>query len=172
MADYHPKLRSNNPSDDYMTPKHVWEAINDYIPKDKIIWEPFYCSCSNSHTYLKELGCKDVIFKDEDFFESNHGEVIITNPPFSIRKKIIPRMKELDKPFIMIMPSNTLHTNYIRDNFKDIQIIVPRRRIQFIKADNGKICETQLNKCSFDCLYFCYKMNLPHDIIFLEPLLR
>ena len=28
--------------DDYMTPKHAWEDIKQYIPKDKVIWEAFY----------------------------------------------------------------------------------------------------------------------------------
>jgi hypothetical protein len=24
------------------------------------------------------------------------------------------------------------------------------------------------NQCNFDCFYYCYKMNLPRDIIWLE----
>ena len=41
--------------DDWMTPKSAWEAIKDYIPKDKVIWECFYGN-GNSGRYLTELG--------------------------------------------------------------------------------------------------------------------
>ena len=30
-------------SDNYSTDKKGWEIIQEYIPKDKIIWSPFYC---------------------------------------------------------------------------------------------------------------------------------
>ena len=67
----------------------------------------------------------------------------------------------------MICPSSMINTQYIRNLFyksKDkLQIIIPRKRIQFIK--NG---DELLNKCNFDCFYYCYKINLPRDIIWLE----
>ena len=37
----------------------------------------------------------------------------------------------------MIMPCSTLTTRYFRDLFPDIQVIVPRRRIQFRKLVDG-----------------------------------
>ena len=40
MAGFHTKTFIKH--DDYMTPKHAWEAIQEYIPKNKIIWEAFY----------------------------------------------------------------------------------------------------------------------------------
>jgi len=60
-----------------------------------------------------------------------------------------------------------IHTSYIRNLFKDsenpLQIIIPRKRMQFLKDG-----EEPNNKCNFDCFYYCYKMNLPKDIIWLE----
>jgi len=149
--------------DDYMTPKHAWEDINEYIPKDKVIWEPFLGDGASGN-YLRELGCKEVIHQDEDFFENNRGEVIISNPPFSISKAVMDRMKELNKPFILIMPAPKICTSYFRENFKDtedpIQIIIPRKRIHFIKHVNGEPVVGWKNACAFDCFYYCYKMNL------------
>ena len=29
-------------SDNYITNKQDWERIKEYIPKDKVIWSPFY----------------------------------------------------------------------------------------------------------------------------------
>ncbi len=151
--------------DDYMTPKSAWEAVQEYIPRDKIIWEPFYGD-GTSGNHLKELGF-NVIHQCEDFFENNKGDVVVSNPPFSIKKQVIERLVELDKPFMLIMPVFTLGCNYIRELLGDsIQIIVPRRRIQFNKIQDGKLAPS--NKCNFDCFYFCYNMNLPRDVLFLQ----
>jgi hypothetical protein len=169
MASFHTKTFKKH--DDYMTPKYAWENITEYIPKDKVIWEAFYGD-GVSAEYLRELGCKDVIHEDIDFFKENRGEVIISNPPFSLAKIIMPRLKELNKPFILIMPCSKISTMYMRDNFMNsdppLQIIIPRKRIQFQKLVDGKVLEEHENKCNFDCLYYCYKMNLPKDIVWLE----
>jgi len=157
--------------DDYMTPRYAWDNINQYIPKDKVVWEAFYGD-GKSAEYLRDLGCKEVIHEPIDFFENNKGEVIITNIPFSKSKDIIIRLKKLEKPFIIIMPCFKLTTGYFRECFKDsedqIQLIIPRKRIHFQKQINGKVPDKWENKCNFDCFYYCYKMNLPRDIVWLE----
>jgi hypothetical protein len=153
-----------------MTPKYAWENIKEYIPKDKVVWEAFYGD-GKSGEYLKELGFK-VIHTDDDFFESNKGDVVVSNPPFSAAKEILRRLKELDKPFILILPSSKINTQYVRALFKDttdkLQIIIPRKRIQFIKKVNGETPKDNRNACNFDCFYYCWKMNLARDIIWLD----
>tara|TARA_R110002153_G_scaffold223850_6_gene376430 strand:- start:959 stop:1438 length:480 start_codon:yes stop_codon:yes gene_type:complete len=147
--------------DDYMTPRYAWENIKDYIPKDRVIWEAFYGD-GKSGEYLRDLGF-DVIQEKEDFFNNNKGDIIVSNPPFSDCKKIMPRLKELDKPFILILPSSKINTQYFKIFKNDIQIIIPQKRIQFIK-DGDKL----ENKCNFDCFYYCYKIGLERDIIWLD----
>jgi len=163
MAGFHTKTFLKH--DDYMTPKYAWENIKEFIPKDKIIWEAFYGD-GESGKHLENLGF-NVIHEEIDFFHNDKGDIIVSNPPFSDKNKTLERLKDLDKPFIIILPQPAINTKSIREFFKDdIQIIIPRRRIQFIKhTDDGN--ETQ-NRCNFDCFYYCYKMNLPRDIIFLE----
>ena len=156
--------------DDYMTPKYAWENIQQYIPKDKIIWEAFMGD-GKSGEYLTELGF-NVIHNDNDFFENDEGDIVVSNPPFSKSKEVMNRLKILDKPFIIIMPCSKICTSYFRENFKNtdskLQIIIPRKRIHFLKQVNGVIPEGWKNACCFDCFYYCYKMNLPRDIIWLE----
>jgi hypothetical protein len=155
--------------DDYMTPKYAWENIEKYIPKDKVIWEAFYGD-GTSGTHLKDMGF-NVIHKPKlDFFTSNEGDIIISNPPFSKSKEVMKRMKELNKPFILILPSQKINTIYMRECFdgNKLQIIIPRKRIHFLKLVNGKPIENLKNQCAFDCFYYCYKMNLPKDIMWLE----
>jgi hypothetical protein len=155
--------------DDYMTPKYAWENIQQFIPKDKVIWEGFMGD-GKSGEYLKDLGF-NVIHDDDDFFLSDKGDILVSNPPFSQSKNILNRLKELDKPFILILPCSKICTQYIRENFKDtaypLQIIVPRRRINFTKInEDGTLFNG--NRCNFDCFYYCYKMNLERDIIWLN----
>ena len=71
----------------------------------------------------------------------------------------------------MIMPCSKLITQYFRKLFSNsespIQIIIPRKRIQFVKLVNGEIPEDYKSKCNFDCFYYCYKIGLPRDIVWL-----
>lgn len=163
MASFHTKTFTKH--DDYMTPKSAWENIRHLIPK-KQIWEAFYGD-GESGKYLKELGF-DVIHEDIDFFENDRGEIVVSNPPFTLVPKVLERLVSLQKPFILIMPSSKINTQYLRKLFCNdkLQIIIPRKRIQFYKLTDGKL--TKPNACNFDCFYYCWKLDLEHDITWLE----
>ena len=156
--------------DDYMTPFSAWEDIKQYIPTDKVIWEAFYGN-GESGTHLQNLGF-NVIHEEIDFFENDLGEIVVSNPPFTKIPKILARLKELNKPFIVIMPSSKINTQYFRKLFCDtedpIQLIIPKKRIHFEKLVDGKKPEGWKNACNFDCFYYCWKMGLNKDIIWLE----
>ena len=109
--------------DDYMTPFTAWEDVSAYIPRHLTLWEAFYGDGTSGH-HLTELGF-DVIHEDVDFFSHDLGECVVTNPPFSELPRVLARLRELGKPFVVIMPCSTLTTRYFRDLFQDIQVIVP-----------------------------------------------
>ena len=166
MAGFHTKTFMKH--DDYMTPKSAWENIKQFIPTDKVIYEPFYGD-GKSGEYLRQLGFT-VIHEPIDFFENDLGDIIVSNPPFSKTKDILKRLKDLDKPFILILPSSKIHTSYFREFFdsdKKLQIIIPRKRIHFEKHVNGEIPKDWKSDCNFDCFYYCYKMDLKNDITWL-----
>ena len=154
--------------DDYMTPPDAWDAIKDYIPKDKVIWEAFYGD-GGSGTHLTKMGF-DVIHEPIDFFKHQRGEIIVSNPPFALAKDIMYRLEKLDMPFILIMPSSKINTQYMRNTFKnkDLQVMIPAKRIQFKKLVNGVVPKDYKSSCNFDCFYYCYKIGLERDIIWLE----
>jgi len=164
MASFHTKTFTKH--DDWMTPKSAWENIQHLIPRQQI-WEAFYGN-GQSGSYLKELGF-DVIHEDEDFFEYNKGDLVVSNPPFTRVPEVLERLVALNKPFILIMPSSKINTQYFRKLFtnKGIQIIIPRKRIQFDKMVDGEMVEGK-KACNFDCFYYCWKIGLPQDIIWLE----
>ena len=149
-------------NDNYMTKKTEWERIKEYIPTDKKIWAPFYGD-GKQKQYFEEMGF-DIIHEDEDFFENNKGDLIIDNPPFSKKKEIFNRLKELDKPFILICPSMLLSYKYFQELFKNqIQILVPNKRLSFRHINS----ERKNYSPPFASFYFFYKMNLPKDLIFI-----
>ena len=164
MAGFHTKTFLKH--DDYMTPKSAWDNIKHLIPKDKVIWEAFYGD-GKSGTYLEELGF-EVIHEPVDFFENDLGEIIVSNGPYSLSKEIMDRLLVLDKPFILIFPASKICTSYFRKwKDKGIQIIIPRKRIHFEKQIDGKKPEGWKNACNFDCFYYCYKIGLDSDIVWL-----
>jgi hypothetical protein len=146
--------------DGYETPLSAWKSILPYLPKDKVIWEPFY-GTGLSGTYLRSLGL-EVIHENEDFFKNDKGEVIVTNPPFSIKMKILQRLKELNKPFVLLLPASVLGTKALRSLFPDIQVLIPNGRISFLKEGE------QTKGCWFASFFYCWKMNLPRDIVWLD----
>ena len=149
-------------SDNYSTDKHGWEIIKDFIPTDKQIWSPFYCD-GKQKEYFKEMGF-DIIHEDEDFFENDKGDIIIDNPPYSKWFNICNRLKELDKPFILIAPPRAFTTKKFQNLFKEhLQLIIPIKRPSFTKLNE----ESRGYTPPFGIWYFCYKMNLEKDLIFI-----
>lgn len=145
-------------NDEYYTDNKEWDKIKEYIPKDKIIWEAFYGD-GNSSRYLSTLGF-NVVSYDEDFFSANHGDIVVTNPPFSKKKEVIQRLVELDKPFIMIMPLEVLTYKYTESIRNHLQVLIPKQRMIFLK--DGKQV-----KFNYDCIFYCYKMNLSRDLFYV-----
>jgi hypothetical protein len=150
-------------SDNYTTNKIGWEMIKDYIPTDKKIYSPFYCD-GKQKQYFKEMGY-DIIHEDKDFFNFNPDyDIIIDNPPFSKMKEICNRLKEIDKPFILISFSKVILMKWFQKLFKDhLQIIIPFQRPTFTHLIKQKPNYTP----PYGVMYFCYRMNLDKDMVFI-----
>ena len=146
-------------NDDYMTPKAVWELVAPYLPKDQIIWEAFYGD-GRSGQFLRELGF-NVIHEDLDFFQHNLGDIVVSNPPYSKKMRNLHRLKELGKPFVLVLPASVLGTKTLQTLFPDIQLIIPRGRVSFIRDGH------QTESVWFASFFYCWKMNLPRDLLFL-----
>ena len=149
--------------DDYYTPKSAWASINHLIPKDKVIVEAFMLNSNQSKSaeYLEELGNTVYYDKRYDFIEGTRlnekipiatkypkMDMIVSNPPYSkkLKQAALRKLHEVDKPFIIILNSNILYTNYLRDIFgedmKHIQVINPRGKINFDKYENDTYVPT------------------------------
>jgi len=159
----HNKKPTSNNSDNYETPSYVWDLILKYIPRTLVIYEPFFLN-GNSGAYITSKGYK-CIHKNTDFFKNDvtlsSYDIIVSNPPFSKRKEIFEKLKELNKPFALIVPLQTLVNTYFKTLFNNnVQIIIPKTRIGFIQND------VWTNRSDFDSVILTHNLNLPQDIIF------
>lgn len=157
----------NNKSDDFGTPAHAWIDIEEYLPKDEIIYVPFWLDGLIGNTF-RDLGCT-IIHKPVDFFINTFDyKYVIDNPPWSKKKQILSKLKKDNTPFILLLPPSTLHTKYFREMFKDdkdIQIIIPKKRINYITEN---LNTSRPHNAPFDTVYLCWRMNLPRDINWID----
>ena len=155
---------------DYYTPDWVWDKIEPVVKQNgfKTIYEGCLLGSykSNSPHYWKKKGYNVKYNFEWDFLTDNllpdEYDCIITNPPFEtdIKKKILWKLVELDKPFILIMNVLNVFSNYFYDIFKDkkIDILYPRGKLHFQKLlENGELEEK--DKTSFYSVFVCYKIN-------------
>ena len=154
----------------YIPPLYAVDPILKYIPKDKIIWCPFDEEWSAFYRRLKEEGYNVVrsSLKDgQDFFtyEPNKWDMVVSNPPFSSKDKVLERLYSFKKPFAILLPLNSLQG---KTRFKfftqGIQLLSFDSRISFHKPDSMDIV---IKGSPFATAYFC-KDLLPRDLIVEE----
>ena len=157
MIDYMKKEKD----DEYYTPKEAIIPILKYLDKNKIYWECTDFGESNITRVLRENGFKVMhTYKDElDFLKDDPVacDVIITNPPYSMKDKFIKRCYELNKPFMLLLPLTALEGKERNKLYKKygLEIIVLNKRVNFRKDVNNVwfntswfcrgICNKQLN---------------------------
>ena len=154
-------------SDCMYTPYYAVEPLIKYIPKNKIIWTPFDMEYSAFVQLLRANG--NIVFSSHidnglDFFtyEPFMYDMIISNPPFSLKDKVLKRLYELGKPFAMLLPLNSLQGVSRYEYLKNgIQILAFDQRIGF-HNDNSMI--NTVEGSPFASVYFC-KDILPRDLI-------
>lgn len=152
---------SFNEKDEYYTPPILVTPILKYIKQGSTIWCPFDTKDSE---FVKQLSIDNKviyshIWDGKDFFEyepEEHYDYIISNPPFTLKLKVLERLYKINKPFAMIFGLPILNYQEVGEFFldKDLQLLIVDKKVSF----DG-------NTASFNNSYFCYKI-LPRDIIF------
>lgn len=161
-------LYSKGNNDECYTPRYVVEAILQFIPKGKVIWCPFDRDDSNFTIVLKENGYNVInshIDYGQDYYdyEPPHWDIMVSNPPFTAKRKIFERALSFGKPFMLLMSNTWLNDSAPKDLFKDkgLQLMMFRNRIKFL--NNGIVN----NKITFSSSFYCYDI-LPKQIIMIN----
>lgn len=160
-------LSADKNDNELYTPFYAVDHIIKYLPKDKTIWLPFDEEWSAFNQRLIEKGFKVVrssLLEGKDFFtyEPEQWDLIVSNPPFSIKDRVIKRLYELNKSFAILLPLNSLQGQKRYEYFKNgIQILTFDARICYHNKEDMK----NVQKGSpFATAYFC-KDLLPKDLI-------
>ena len=156
--------------DECYTPENAIYPLIDFLKKDWIIWDCAFGTGMLAEHFNKfsfnVVGIKDYNFLKEDSDKIANFDIIITNPPYSVKDLFLERAFEIDKPFAFLLPLTTLEGIKRGKMFKDknIQLIIPNRRFNFANPEGRK----NKSSCWFATAWFCYKLNLPEQLNFIE----
>jgi len=146
-----------NKSDEFYTLDYAIKPLLKYIPNDKTIWCPFDKEESNFVKLLRENG-NTVIYghieEGKNFFEyePQNYDMIISNPPYSLRTPILERLFLIGKPFaLLINESGLFDTKKRYEMLKNnpFEIMVFDKRINYIKDGIIK------KGATFKSIYLC-----------------
>lgn len=109
------------------------------------------------------------IDNSQDFFTTlvPQCDMIISNPPYSVKTEVLERLFEIGKPFAMLVGVVGLFESQRRfDMFKnnEFEIMYLNRRVAYFKDYTDQ--KPSLNP-PFSSVYVCHKM-LPKQIVFEE----
>lgn len=146
-------------SDEYYTPLLALKPLFRYISKDKIIWECTDTS-GNITSAFRENGY-DVVSTSDNFLEHKAalGDIIVTNPPYSLKTEFLEHCYDLNVPFALLLPLTALEGKRRQELYREygIKLILFNRRIQFM---GGK------NNVWFATAWFTHGINLPKELNF------
>lgn len=161
-------LYSKGSNDECKTLPYGVAPIIKYIHPELICWCPFDKEDSEFVKQLRFNGNEVIathIDNGQDFYtyEPDEWDVIVSNPPFTNKRKVFERALSFDKPFALLMSNTWLNDSAPVKLFKDkgLQLLMFDKRMKF--ENNGFV----QNKITFSSSYYCYKL-LPKQIIMEE----
>ena len=134
-------------SDEWYTPESAILPIVKHLPTNKVIWCPFDKEESNFVKILQECGYtveySHIDNEDGDFFnyEPFEWDIMVSNPPYSVRNEVLKRAFSFKKPFALLMNTNGLFDSKIRWNLfneNDFSLFYLKGRVNYMK-EYGKV---------------------------------
>lgn len=129
----------NPKNDELYTPIEAIKPLLKYIPKNRIIWECTDFGESMITKFFKDNGYKVISTHINEFnflydIPEFDFDIIITNPPYSLKNEFLKKCYEYNKPFCLLLPITALEGVYRGGLFKKygIQLLVLNRRINFM----------------------------------------
>ena len=161
-------MYSGGNNDECYTPDYGVKPILKYIPEGAIVWCPFDTEESE---FVKQISKQNEveyshISTGHDFFdyEPDEWDMMVSNPPFTNKRKYFERALDLGKPFALIMTNTWLNDSAPKQLLKDkdLQLLMFDKRMKFISPDGR-----DNDKITFSSSYYCYNI-LPKQIIMEE----
>lgn len=159
--------------DDFQTPPEGVTPLLPFLPVGSRIWEP---SCGKGSIVRTLTGagfdvCGTDIKSGEDFLTFTPSEafdVIVTNPPFSLKEEFLTRCYEIGKPFALLMPLTALEGKKRQALYRrhGLELLMFPYRVNF-ETPSGKYARNG-SSAWFPCAWFTHGLNLPSPIHFWQ----
>lgn len=148
--------------DELFTPEEAIYPILKYLDKTKTYWECTDTCDSNITKILRgngfnviSTGKQEINFlTDKPNFDF---DIIITNPPYSLKDEFLEKCYEYNKPFLLLLPITALEGIKRNSLYKTygLELIVLNKRLNFMETKNNNwfntswfchnICKKELN---------------------------
>lgn len=154
----------NDKEDESYTPKYAVTPLLKFIDAPPLtIWCPFDKKYSEYVKVFSEKGYKVIhnhIDDGVDFLTCDipDCDLVISNPPFSIKKKILKRLNQIGKPYAMLLPANMLNDNYHDVLDDNTQMLIFDKRIEYKRISKA-------GRVPFKSIYICRNF-LPKTLVF------
>ncbi len=153
--------RVNN--DDYDTCPNDIRFMLSLCDKSDVVWDPFVCD-GFSQRFMQHLGYA-TYETDVDFFahtEPPEVSVIVTNPPFSDKQRVVKHLVTLGVDFVLLLPLSMITTVYWNEavnstiNTHEWHLYIPNR---VLKYHAGGVIKTG---CPFNSMFVtCFRRPQP-----------
>ena len=160
----------------FQTPNYATRLLTPFIPEGiRIIWEP---ACGNYKIFdVLVMETEATIFGTDlswengenfltDTYKNYNFDCIITNPPFSLKRKFFEKCIELDVPFALLIPADYCMWTIEAITKYGCEKIIPTRRIDYI-TPTGKSGLTGQSS-NFHSLWLTRGFNLGQSETFAE----
>ena len=162
-------MYSGGNNDECYTPEYGVTPILKYIPEGATVWCPFDKVESE---FVQQISKTNPIVMShldcgQDFLTWEpevHWDMIVSNPPFTNKRKFFERALSFNKPFALIMTNTWLNDSAPKQLFKekDLQLLMFDKRMKFHSPDGRPN-----DKITFSSSYYCWNF-LPQQIIMEE----
>lgn len=158
-------------NDEYLTPAYAVYPIVRRLRAGATVWCPFDMADSAFVRILSDCGFHVIyghIRTGQDFFKSDipDCDYIVSNPPYSLKGKIIKRLYEIGKPFAMLINFQGIFDCKERFRmFKDnrVEMLWLSPRVNYI-AGNGGVSPRAPFQSGYLCSGIC-KHQLEFDYL-------
>lgn len=125
------------------TPAYALDPLYPFLNPSWVVWEPAAGLCSLV-SGLQSKGYKvfaSDITTGRDFFQFKPGrfDMILTNPPFSLKLKWLERCYLLGKPFALLLPVEILGVGAAQRLFEacGVEVILLSKRVDFATVNTS-----------------------------------
>lgn len=152
------------------TPPYGVDPLLPYLPGDALVWEP----AAGTGNIARTLAPRRVVATDlygdyakppRNFFDWQPPtwDMLVTNPPYSIKFDWLERCYQLGKPFALLVPVETIGAKAAQAQMEryGCELLLLNRRVNFEMPNKG----WEGSAAQFPVLWLCWQL-LPAPIVY------